>query len=351
MTSPIATGARRVVAVTGASAGVGRAIVRAFAADGADVGLIARNREALQAARREVEAQGGRALVCVADVADPQQVGAAAAAIEEALGPIDVWVNNAMVTVVSPVSRLAPEEVRRVTEVSYLGAVYGTMAALERMRTRDRGIIIQIGSALAYRAIPLQAPYCGAKFALRGFTDALRTELLHEGSHVRLTMLQLPAVNTPQFDWCRTHMARVPRPVSPVFQPELVAQCVLWASRRSRREVTIGWPALKAIWGNKLLPALADRYLARTGYDAQMAESAGSAQRPDNLWHAPAGDAGAHGRFGAEARPGSVQVWLDRHRLGIGIAVLGVLAAMAARRLRGAADSTGKRPRGGRLQS
>jgi NADP-dependent 3-hydroxy acid dehydrogenase YdfG len=335
--------ARRVVAVTGASAGVGRAIVRAFAADGADVGLIARNREALEAARREVEALGGRALVCVADVADPQQVGAAAAAIEQSLGPIEVWVNNAMVTVVSPVSQLAPEEVRRVTEVSYLGAVYGTMAALERMRTRDRGIVIQIGSALAYRAIPLQAPYCGAKFALRGFTDALRSELLHEGSHVRLTMLQLPAVNTPQFDWCRTHMPRVPRPVSPVFQPELVARCALWASRRSRREVTIGWPALKGIWGNKLLPALADWYLARSGYEAQMGASAVSEQRPDNLWHAPAGDAGAHGRFDAEARSHSIQVWLDRHRLGIGVAALGVLAAMAAHRLRGARGVKGNR--------
>jgi NADP-dependent 3-hydroxy acid dehydrogenase YdfG len=331
------TATRRVVAVTGASAGVGRAIVRAFAADGADVGLIARNHEALQAASREVEAKGGRAVVCVADVADPQQVAAAAAKVEQSLGPIDVWVNNAMVTVVSPVSRLTPDEVRRVTEVSYLGAVYGTMAALERMRPRDRGIIIQIGSALAYRAIPLQAPYCGAKFALRGFTDSLRSELMHEGSRIRLTMLQLPAVNTPQFDWCRTRMPRAPRPVSPVFQPELIASTAVWASYRGRREVTIGWPALKAIWGNKILPAFADWYLARTGYDAQSDDLAVTPARPDNLWHTVPGDAGAHGRFGAEARSASVQHWLDRHRAGLGLVFLGVMGALAIHRLRSSA--------------
>jgi NADP-dependent 3-hydroxy acid dehydrogenase YdfG len=331
---------RRVVVVTGASAGVGRAIVRAFAADGADVGLIARNEEALQAARREVEGYGGRAVVCAADVADPQQVAAAAAAIEQSLGPIDVWVNDAMVTVVAPVSRLTPEEVRRVTEVSYLGAVYGTMAALEHMRPRNRGIVIQIGSALAYRAIPLQAPYCGAKFALRGFTDSLRSELMHEGSRIRLTMLQLPAVNTPQFDWCRTRMPRAPRPVSPVFQPELIARAVVWASYRTRREVVVGWPALKAIWGNKLLPAFADWYLARTGYEAQSSNLPVTPSRPDNLWHPVAGDAGAHGRFDTEARSASVQHWLDRHRTGLGLAVLGVLGAMAVHRLK---DGAGPR--------
>jgi NADP-dependent 3-hydroxy acid dehydrogenase YdfG len=336
------TETRRVVAVTGASAGIGRAIVRAFAADGADVGLIARNLEALQAASREVESHGGRAVVCVADVADPQQVAAAAATIEQSLGPIDVWVNNAMVTVVSPVSRLTPDEVRRVTEVSYLGAVYGTMAALERMRARDRGIIIQIGSALAYRAIPLQAPYCGAKFALRGFTDSLRSELMHERSTIRLTMLQLPAVNTPQFDWCRTHMPRAPRPVSPVFQPELIARAVVWASYRGRREVTLGWPALKAIWGNKILPSFADWYLARTGYDAQSADLAVTPARPDNLWHAVPGDAGAHGRFGTEARSASVQHWLDRHRAGWGLVCLGALGALALHRLKH--GTSGRRP-------
>jgi short-subunit dehydrogenase len=325
---------RRVVAVTGASAGVGRAIVRAFARDGADVGLIARNAEALEAARSEVEAHGARAVICLADVADPDQVARAAERIEQTLGPIDVWVNNAMVTVVSPVSALAPAEIRRVTEVTYLGAVHGTLQALARMRSRNRGVIIQIGSALAYRAIPLQAPYCAAKFALRGFTDALRTELMHEGSRVRITMLQLPAVNTPQFDWCRTHMPRVPRPVAPIFQPELIARCVVRASHHPRREAAIGWPALKAIWGNKLLPALADWYLARKGYAAQMAGSGVPAERPDNLWHPVPGDAGAHGRFDAEARTRSIQVWLDRHRAGIGMIALAGLAALAARRLR-----------------
>jgi NADP-dependent 3-hydroxy acid dehydrogenase YdfG len=326
---------RRVVAVTGASAGVGRAIVRAFARDGADVGLIARNSEALEAARAEVESHGGRALVCVADVADAKQVATAAASIENTLGPIEVWVNNAMVTVVSPVRDLTPEEIRRVTEVTYLGAVHGTLEALARMRARDRGVIIQIGSALAYRAIPLQAPYCAAKFALRGFTDSLRTELMHEGSRVRVTMLQLPAVNTPQFDWCRTRMARAPRPVAPIFQPELIARTVVWASRRPRREVAIGWPALKAIWGNKFLPAFADRYLARTGYEAQMAQTPVAPDRADNLWHPLPGDAGAHGRFDDHARSSSVQLWLNRHRLAIGMTLVGLVAALATRRLRG----------------
>ena len=325
---------RRVVAVTGASAGVGRAIVRAFAADGADVGLIARNETALAAARAEVEAMGRRAAVCVADVADPGQVARAAAEIEDRLGPIDVWVNNAMVTVVSPVSELAPEEIRRVTEVTYLGAVYGTLEALRRMRARDRGVIVQIGSALAYRAIPLQAPYCAAKFALRGFTDARRTELRHEGSSVRITMLQLPAVNTPQFGWCRTRMGRAPRPVAPVFQPETIARAVVWASRHPRREVTIGWPALKAIWGDKLAPSVADWYLARAGYEGQLSAEPIPPGRPDNLWHTVDGDAGAHGRFDAEAHAGSVQLWLNRNRFGVVVAVLGALAAFAASRLK-----------------
>jgi NADP-dependent 3-hydroxy acid dehydrogenase YdfG len=206
-----------VVVVTGASAGVGRATVRAFAQRGAHVGLIARNREALEAARREVEASGGKALICVADVADAQAVDAAADAIESELGPIDVWVNNAMVTVMSPIRALAPDEIKRVTEVTYLGTVYGTLAALKHMRKRNRGVVVQVGSALAYRAIPLQAPYCGAKFAIRGFTDSLRSELAHEKSKVHVTMVQMPALNTPQFDWCRTHLAHEPQPVPPIF--------------------------------------------------------------------------------------------------------------------------------------
>lgn len=320
---------RPVVVVTGASAGIGRAIARAFAEDGADVGVIARNREALESAQVEIERCGGRAAVCVADVADPQQVAHAADAIEQTLGAIDVWINNAMVTIVAPVQELQPDEVRRVTDVTYLGAVYGTMEALKRMRARDRGVIIQIGSVLSYRAIPLQAPYCGAKFALRGFTDSLRTELLHEGSKVRLTMLQLPAVNTPQFDWCRTRMPRAPRPVPPVFEPEMIARAAVWAARHPRRELAIGWPALKAIWGNKIAPALADRYLARNGYRAQMGSHAVRPERPDNLFQPLPGDAGAHGRFGAEARSHSMQLWLDQHRTGVLTGVAGIAAAVA----------------------
>jgi NADP-dependent 3-hydroxy acid dehydrogenase YdfG len=323
------TGLRPVVVVTGASAGIGRAIARAFAEQGADVGLIARNRVALENAQVEVERCGGRAVVCVADVADPQQVAEAAEAIERSLGPIDVWVNNAMVTIVAPVHALHPDEVQRVTAVTYLGSVYGTMEALKRMRGRDRGVIIQIGSALSYRAIPLQAAYCGAKFALRGFTDALRTELLHEGSKVRLTMLQLPAVNTPQFDWCRTRMPRAPRPVAPVFEPEMIARAVVWAARHPRRELAVGWPALKAIWGNKIAPALADRYLARNGYRSQMAPRALTAERPDNLFETVAGDAGAHGRFGAEARTHSIQLWLDQHRVAVASGLAGLAAVVA----------------------
>lgn len=313
------------VAITGASAGLGRAIVREFARHGARIGLIARNREALEAARAEVERAGGEALVCPADVSDPAQVAQAAQAIEDRFGPLDVWVNDAMVTVVSPVEALKPEEVRRVTEVSYLGAVYGTMEALKRMRPRDRGVIVQVGSALAYRAIPLQAAYCGAKFALRGFTDALRSELFHQGSRVRLTMLQMPALNTPQFDWCRTRMDRAPQPVPPVFAPEVGARAVWWAARHPRREFAVGWPALKAIWANKLAPGLLDRYLARAGYDGQLAPQPVSAQRPDNLFESPPGDAGAHGRFDERERLYSAQAWLARHRLALGLLAGGML--------------------------
>jgi NADP-dependent 3-hydroxy acid dehydrogenase YdfG len=223
-----------VVVVTGASAGVGRATVREFAKHRAHIGLIARDREALEAASKEVEALGGKGIVCVADVANAEEIEAAATAIEARFGPIDIWINNAMATVVSPVKRVTAEEVKRVTEVTYLGAVYGTLAALKRMLPRDYGTIVQVGSALAYRSIPLQAPYCGAKFAMRGFTDSLRSELEHDRSRVHLTMVQLPAVNTPQFEWCRTRMPQQPQPVPPIFQPEVAARAIVWASHHRR---------------------------------------------------------------------------------------------------------------------
>ena len=319
--------------ITGASAGVGRATACAFARRGARVGLIARDAEALQATCRDVESLGGTAVPCVADVARAAEVESAAAMIEERLGPIDVWVNNAMVTIVSPVAELAPDEVRRVTEVTYLGTVYGTLAALRRMRSRNRGAIVQVGSALAYRAIPLQAPYCGAKFAIRGFTDALRSELLHDRSNIHVTMVQMPALNTPQFDWCRTRLPRAPRPVPPVFQPEVAARAIVFAAHHRRRELLVGMPTAKAVWLNKLVPGLLDRYLARFGYASQRSATLVAPDRPDNLFEPVRGDFGARGRFDAEARASSVELWLSTHRVAGLLVLAGAAgAALALRR-------------------
>jgi NAD(P)-dependent dehydrogenase (short-subunit alcohol dehydrogenase family) len=258
-----------VVVITGASAGVGRATARKFAAEGARIGLIARGRDGLAGAQRDVEAAGGKALVCVADVADDQQVETAAAAVEEKFGPIDVWINNAMTSVFSPVREMTADEFKRVTEVTYLGCVYGTLAALKRMLPRDRGAIVQVGSALAYRGIPLQAAYCAAKHAIQGFVDSLRCELLHDRSGVRLTMVQMPALNTPQFSWVKSRLPRRPQPVPPIFQPEVAADAIHWAAHHERAEIFVGWPTVAAIEGNKIAPRLADRYLARTGYESQ----------------------------------------------------------------------------------
>jgi NAD(P)-dependent dehydrogenase (short-subunit alcohol dehydrogenase family) len=305
-----------VVVVTGASAGVGRAVVRAFAREGADLALIARGRAGLEAARREAEAAGSRVLVLPLDVADAEAVEAAAARVEAELGPIDVWVNNAMVSVFSPVKETTAEEFRRVTEVTYLGYVHGTLSALRRMAPRDHGTIVQVGSALAYRAIPLQAAYCGAKHAIEGFTESLRCELLHDGSSVRVTMVQMPALNTPQFGWVRSRLPNFPQPVPPIFQPELAAEAVLWAALRAPREVTVGGSALQAVYGNKVAPGLLDRFLARTNYDAQQTDRPVEPDRPDNLW-APLDDdrdLGAHGVFDDEAEAHS-PVWWARKRL------------------------------------
>jgi short-subunit dehydrogenase len=324
----------RVAVVTGATAGVGRATVREFAKRGASVALIARNEEALGAAAAEVRQLGGRALALPLDIAKSDAVESATEQIESQLGPIDVWVNNAMVTVVSPVALLQPEEVERVTAVTYLGTVYGTLAALRRMLARNRGSIVQVGSALSYRAIPLQAPYCGAKFAIRGFTDSLRSELLHRGSRVHLSMVQMPALNTPQFDWCRTRMPRKPRPVAPIFAPEVAARAIYWAATHRRREVFVGSSTMKAIWANKLAPGLLDRYLARTGFESQLADEPVENERRDNLWSSPPGDHGAHGRFDAESLPDSRALWLSMHRKGLiaGGLALSVLAVALHRR-------------------
>lgn len=314
-----------VVVITGASAGVGRATARAFAARGARIGLIARNVEALQATRREVEARGGEAIVAVADVADAEAVERAATEIETAFGPIDVWVNNAMASVLGPIKDIPADEFRRVTEVTYLGLVHGTLAALRRMLPRDEGVIIQIGSTLAYRGIPLQAPYCAAKHAVQGFHDSLRSELLHDGSNVRVTMVNLPALNTPQFRWVRSHMPRKAQPFGTIFEPEVAAQAIIWASEHPRRELNVGWGTTQAIIANAFIPGLLDHYLARIGYDGQQGEEPEEAGRPDNLFTPVSGDAGAHGVFGDKAKTKSPQLFANTHRGAVG----GVVAALA----------------------
>jgi short-subunit dehydrogenase len=289
------------VVITGASAGIGRAVALEFARQGCNVALLARGIERLESAAREARAFGVEALAVPADVADADIVDAAAERVENMLGPIDVWVNNAMVTIFAPAHAVRSDEYRRVTEVTYLGQVHGTLAALRRMRRRNRGTIVQVGSALSYRAIPLQAAYCAAKFAVRGFTDSLRSELAHEGSRIRLTMVQLPAVNTPQFDWTRSRMAGRAQPLPPVFQPEAVAPEIVRAAREAPRELWIGHSTLKAIVGAMLLPETGDRILSREGYAGQMSAETVSGVHPDNLFSPPPGDPGTRGRFNSGA--------------------------------------------------
>jgi short-subunit dehydrogenase len=323
-----------VVVITGASAGVGRAIVREFARHGAHIGLLARGREGLEGAKRDVESLGGRALAIPTDVADAEAVEEAARRVEEELGPIDVWVNDAMSAVFSPFSEITPEEYRRATEVTYLGYVHGTMSALRRMRERNRGTIVQVGSALAYRAIPLQSAYCGAKFAIRGFTDSLRTELMHEKSNVHVTMVQLPAHNTPQFGWGRTKLPNHPQPVPPIYQPEVAAEAVYWAAHHRRREVWLGSSSVMVILGNKLVPALADRYLAKTGYSSQQTDQRVDPDRPDNLF-TPVDeeeDRGAHGIFDEQAHERSPQLWVTKNRGWLALAGVAVAAVALLRR-------------------
>jgi NAD(P)-dependent dehydrogenase (short-subunit alcohol dehydrogenase family) len=332
-----------VVVVTGASAGVGRATVQAFARRGASIGLLARSREGLEAARREVESLGGKALIIPTDVADPEQLEAAAAAIEETFGPIDIWVNNAMVSVFSPAKDMTPAEYKQVTEVTYLGYVYGTLAALKRMLPRDRGVIIQVGSALAYRGIPLQSAYCGAKHAIQGFTESVRCELLHDGSNVKITMVQLPAMNTPQFNWVKSRLSRKPQPVPPIYQPEVAADAILWAAHHYRREWYVGGSTALTITANKIAPGFGDWYLAQQGYDAQQYDGLADPNWPNNLYEPLPGDHGTHGDFDSRAYDNSWQVWLDRHRgwvlAGVGLAAL--LGAALFRRNKTGDGTTG----------
>jgi len=315
--------------VTGATAGVGRAVVREFAKRKARIGLIARDRERLLATQREVEEQGGEALPLSVDVADANAVEQAAEAVVEAFGAPDVWVNNAMTTMFAPFTEIKPEEYKRATEVTYLGCVYGSMAALKRMLPRNAGTIVQVGSALAYRSIPLQAPYCGAKHAIVGFTDSLRCELIHNRSKVRVTVVHLPAMNTPQFSWRRTRLPRHPQPVPPIFEPEVAARAIYWAAHHSRREVFVGAPTVKAIYGQNIAPDFADRYLGTHGYEAQQTAQPVPADRRDNLFHPVEGDYAAHGIFGENSKTFSLQNWINLRRAPIGLAVAG-LAGLGA---------------------
>jgi NAD(P)-dependent dehydrogenase (short-subunit alcohol dehydrogenase family) len=334
MRGPMSNG--QVVVVTGAAAGVGRAVARRFAQDGARLGLLSRNRAGLAGVRKDVEGAGGEALVLPVDVADHAAVEAAADAVEETFGAIDVWVNNAMATVFSFFEDIEPEEFKRATEVSYLGTVWGTQSALKRMLPRDHGSIVQVGSAMAYRGIPLQAPYCGAKHATKGLVESLRTELRHKGSRVHVGMVQLPGLNTPQFDHARSKMPRHPMPVPPIYQPEVAAEAIHFCAAARRREVYVGGSAVYTIVGNKLSPMAAEIYLAKTGVSGQLTDEEVENPRPGNLYEPSNEDEGAHGDFNSQAHPRSLQLWLTRHRRALGRAALGasVAAAGAAAALR-----------------
>jgi NAD(P)-dependent dehydrogenase (short-subunit alcohol dehydrogenase family) len=318
----------RIVVVTGATGGVGRAVARRAGARGDTVALLARGDAGLSAAVKDVDAAGGRALAIPTDTAHAEQVEAAAARVESELGPIDIWINDAFSSVFAPFTEITADEFRRVTEVSYLGYVYGTQAALRRMRPRNRGSIVQVGSALAYRGIPLQSAYCGAKHAIQGFTESVRCELRHEHSRVRITMVQLPAVNTPQFSWVLSRLPRHPQPVPPIYQPDVPARAILWAADHNRREWWVAGSTAATLMANAVVPGLLDRYLARTGYDSQQTSEPHDPNAPANLWEPADADTdfGAYGEFDDQSKDRSFQWWATKHRR----ALTGLTAAAAA---------------------
>ena len=318
----------KVVVITGAGAGVGRAVATAFAKHGCDLALLSRDPDRLETAAAELRRLGVRVVPIPTDVADADAVEQAAARAERELGPIDMWINVAMATVFAPVHKLTAEEIQRATNVTYMGQVHGMLSALKRMRPRNRGSIVNVGSALAYRSIPLQSAYCGAKAAIRGFTDSLRSELLHDKLAIDITMVNLPAVNTPQFDWALNKMGRKAQPVPPIYQPEVAARAIAFAAFHPRREIWVGLPTVVSILANRIAPGLIDRYLATTGYSGQLTDARKPADAPDNLFTAVPGPYGAHGRFDARARSASWEMFTSRHRDAVYATVaVGALAA------------------------
>jgi short-subunit dehydrogenase len=313
---------RKIVVITGAGAGVGRAVATEFARNGCDVALLSRDPDRLEHAAAELRDFGVRALPIPTDVADAKAVDAAAERIERELGPIDVWVNVAMATVFAPVHKLTPEEFQRGTAVTYLGQVHGTMAALRYMRPRNCGSIVSVGSALAYRSVPLQSVYCGAKFAIRGFLDALRSELYHDKIKITLTEVDLPAINTPQFDWARNKTGHKAQPVPPIYQPEVAARAIYFGAFNPRRQIWVGFPSVKAIIANRIAPGLLDRYLAKAGYTGQLSDQPSDPDAPGNLFEPVTGAYGAHGRFDDQARTGSWEMVASRHHKAVWAVVL-----------------------------
>ena len=334
-----------IVVVTGGTAGIGRATVREFAKNGYDVAILARGQDGLDATRKEVEEQGRRALAIPTDVADWKAVEAAAGQIERELGSIDVWVNNAFAGIFSRFMDVTPEEYERVTQVTYLGQVNGTRAALKHMLPRDKGKIVLVGSALAYRGIPLQSAYCGAKHAIQGFIDSVRCELLNEKTKVTITMVQMPGVNTPQFDWIRAKLPGQPRPVGKVYQPEVAARAIYAAAHDGRKEMLVGLPTVEAVWGNKVASSLLDDYLAAIGIEAQQRPERVQPDRKDNLFEPVAGDHGAHGSFDSEAVDSSAELWITEHKKELGLAALGAAALAGAGFMLASRNGNGGKPR------